>query len=333
MATTEGVVTEDLAEVSSVLEAEDSEPMTDRVCDSVIAMYVSLKIIISLGGLVCNTLTIYIFYKERKRYTLFRNIIALAVVDICVLVAFICDSIIGHYVDRETPNFDFMYVFSRTLVEHVRFTNIWMTVCLCYERYRVICKSDTGNDGNVYYIWLRIFLVVVFTFLITLTEYLDIIEYPFLETEIYRIVYEIVIFYLFLLIIPTFLLIFFMYHLQKHVVGAKDSTVQVSNKHRIALTKSLMFIFLIFVVANAVDPVITVNLVFNDQRIDKLDCYSFHTNINDISEVLLVINSSVNFFVYLYFNQQFRKRLKHLGGCKHNIVEDVATAPTHTESL
>ncbi len=320
---------ESLEATTTTASGDSDEEGIAPVCQRVIAMYVAVKIIISVVGLVCNLFTIYIFFKERKRYSLFRNIIALAIVDCCVLVAFICDSVISHYVDKDARHFDFMFVFSRTLVEHVRFTNIWMTVCLCYERYKVVCKSATMGDKDTNFALLRIFLAIIFSFLISLPEYLDIVEYPFLETELYRILFEMIIFYLFLLIVPTVLLVYYTYYLRKNLVGDKESMVQTSNQQRAALTKSLIAIIVIFLVANAFDPVVTIDLVFNNRRINKLNCYSFYTNINDISEVLMVINSSINFFIYMYFNEKFKEGFFKIFKPKNNQVEDVSSVVTN----
>ena len=314
---------------------DDEEEYVTPYCKRVIRGFATFKIILGISGLLSNPITIYIFYKERKKYTLYRSIIALSVVDCCFIISDIIDLVMQHYVE-ESENLDFdtldmMREFFETLTEHVRFALVWTTVCLCYERYKVLCKPLAPEDGTKY-LWLRLGLVAVCSFLFALPEYLDGFgASESFDTQPYEIAFEIFVFYTLILVIPTGLLVYCTYHLGQTVKGDASSLVQSANKHKNSLTKSLIFIIVIFLIANSMDPIMTIfDRVIEDFEDDSQNCYSFLVILNEMTEIVMVVNSCINFYVYLYFNQQFRRRFAMIYKKKTSRVEDVSTATGDT---
>ena len=87
------------------------------------------------------------------------NIIALSAVDCFVLLSFVSYTTVRNFVDKTDDNFYWLNTFTRTATEHSRLTNIWMTVCISYERYNVICKLAVIDDNTMKCIIARIFTV------------------------------------------------------------------------------------------------------------------------------------------------------------------------------
>ena len=207
----------------------------DDVCQNVILFYFSLKVIISFVGIICNCLTIYVFFTDRKKVSLVYNIICLAVADCLLLVSLDGHAGVTHFVEPSSiVYYRELRGLLRSFEEHMRLINIWITVCICYERYKVVCKSAIIDSNSVRYIFARMVVVVVLCTVTALPEYLDI------ESRFYGIFYEIILFYLIQVILPTALLVYFTYYLRKSVIGTKDSLVQGTVHHKIALTKSLI---------------------------------------------------------------------------------------------
>ena len=298
----------------------------DDVCRHVILLYFSLKVIISFIGIICNCLTIYAFFIDRKKVSLVYNIIGLAIADCLLLVSLDGHAGVTHFVEPSSIiYYRELRGFLRSCEEQIRLINIWITVCICFERYRVVCISAIIDSNSVRYILARMFVVVVLCTATVLPEYLGI------ESMFYGIFYEIILFYLIQLILPTALLIYFTYHLRKSVIGTKDSLVQGAVHRKIALTKSLIIIIIMFIVSNAIDPLITIDRVIKDVKTSRTDCYSFYTNLRYISEILIVINCSANFFIYLHFNVSFNSKVRGL--FKMNTIGTAATVSSANSEM
>lgn len=129
--------------------------------------------------------------------------------------------------------------------------------------------------------------------------------------ETYRLVYYIILNLLLIHVIPliTLTVLNFKIHQQIRSANVNRAYLSASQRSELNVSSMLMVLVLIFIICNV--PAFIVNV---------LEVVQVHTNFIDscatVSNVLVCINSSVNFLIYCIHGRRFRERFIRIITCK-----------------
>ncbi|CAH1782693.1 unnamed protein product [Owenia fusiformis] len=303
-----------------------------------------LPALIGVFGIVGNALSFIILLHERHTST-FYLLRCLAVSDtlflLCAMQIQVTYSIITNYYDDDLAydlakkvNIPFIWPIAMA----AQMSSVWLTVFISIERYiavchpfkaKYICTIKTARSTCV-----GIMLGCLLYNLPRFFEYLQInddghVEYTFHnksevgDNMVYRYMYCAILYFLLLFCVPLMILlvlnirIVYILNREKHLSPAM--TISQKKEHKV--TKISLCIVLVFFLCGTLSP------VTNFQ--DAIAPESFQENNSDelailtlVSNLLVFVNSSVNFLVYCWFGGRFRARLRKMFQCsKHGYTK------------
>ena len=303
--------------------------------------------IIVLFGLIGNILTIIVLWRKEMHSTTVFYLRALVVTDTAILVlAFITLTplSLSNYTKTLEKFKEIVYPIIFTpcnyMVMTVQAINVWITVSVTIERYIAICHPFT----SVRLLTRRKALVVIGTITILsilynlprlfATEaikneengYYNLLETNFGITNLYMQVYRQFMYSLLIFIIPLSVLVVLNGLLIIELMRRRRRRIGMNIKedNETNISRTLVLIVVIFIVCQTPGLIVQYNILFERVLLKWLA----------ISNTLFVLNSSVNFLVYMFVGRKFRKvllrtfrpmLLKTLGACRLELSEEQET--------
>lgn len=299
-------------------------------------VYVFVMYVIVLGslcvfGLVGNTLSFLVLQWEKRSHVATFLLRVLALVDNFYLITtgstLIFSALMSFVEHSDNPVQPYFMVLVWPLVYIAQMATVWMTVLIAFNRYVAICRPFqapllcTMKKTRIQLACLGAFIVVYniprfceFTIvhqqINNETTIAMGVPTDLKQNRIYNIVYENILYCLFIFLGPLVILIVFNTCLIRELIAVRQRMIQ---RHLPAsgedeennLTLVMIIIILIFLLCQApafVNQMLSLKLPYEC----GIPYYYFY----QLSNVVASLNSCLNFVVYCAFRKQFRQRLR-----------------------
>ena len=287
-------------------------------------------------GFVGNFMAIYVLQKEKCKNSNNCLLQALAVYDICMLLFTVFYTILRS-VYPATGELDEYYAIGPYIIAIalplgwiIQTGTIWFTTLVAADRFIAVTYPFKASQICTYKKSLK--LIVFVTIIAILFNLPRFFHYYLIakqiaqsndtstfvshikmdlngwNTQIYHYLYHITLTFIFLYIIPLCSLIFLNTRLILALHNAKETQKRMSGvnkgayRHNRSITLNMVVVITKFILCQTPDFVAAI--IGALPIYVQSDAYRIFLT---IKEMLLVINSSVNFYIYLIFNSKFRK--------------------------
>ncbi|CAH1799914.1 unnamed protein product [Owenia fusiformis] len=314
----------------------------DPCNDFDLIIYTILIGIISVIGLTGNTLSIIVLEKERNKSTTSLLLQSLAVSDnsllILSLLAFTIPQAYLYTGNVETWK-RIMYILERyiaPLLQMPHIASVGLTVVVTINRYIALCRPLTSMRWETHFrVRLQITAVVLFSILYNVPRFFDfyVIGYesnnktmPLIlgYDKTYNIAYRTISYILVMYTVPLLTLAILNTKLIIELKKAAKERVRISTcsrsmrrneqvaGHQHDVTLILIVVVIVFIVCQTPCFVNQFLWLFRDPP----RCGEVHYYYTRTSDMLAILNSSVNFFVYCLFGKKFRQTLANTFECR-----------------
>ena len=337
MDTTAGVLASDATE-----EVVIDGALTDADCKLfTFILYVGIFGPMLLFGLVGNTVSFVVLQWEKQNKVATFLLQVMAVIDNLFLLFTGTSQIFAAvtlFTNTNHPAAPFMMILVWPFVHITQMAAVWITVLIALNRYIAICRPfQAPNWCSMSRARLQLIVMSVVIVLYNIPRFFEFeIRYVVVNPEtnstelqghqsnmslnsVYIILYQNILYCLFVFLGPLLILIVFNFSLCRELWRARQRLISrnlpVSGEEEEQnLTLVMIVIILIFLVCqtpaflNQLFPLI---LGEDAYMCGKAYYYYYH-----ISNLFVSANSSLNFVVYCVFRKQFRARLWAFCGCK-----------------
>ena len=323
-----------------------------------VAIELYLISVIGLVGILGNMVSIIVLRQDKERRHTLLLLQVLAISDALYLVAALLRYPMKYMID-DVNQYHRMQLYVYPLLKMFQTITIWMMVLVTVDRFIYVCKplhaQDIFNQTT-----RRTFAVLVFLFgtLYSVPRFLDrcLITYEVCGNEtvtgviykpmfnnayyynIYRYAMHLVFLYLgplvTLCVMNTRLIVTIRKSRQLHrEMRVKGHYVSSANSRFTSQTENnatlvLIIIILVFIVCETPELILRILIVL-DQHVDSISAISpaFY-RFNTMSALFMVINCSINFFIYFLFGKRFRYIMKETFIYKFQTTTSLLTRET-----
>jgi hypothetical protein len=153
------------------------------------------------------------------------------------------------------------------------------------------------------------------------------------SSKLYNIIYSNILYTIFLLSLPLVILTVLNIRLIKALNELQRKRAEMQSLRQQQdnnVTLVLVVVIIVFTVCQS--PALINQILWNTLPDSARICGGFQFYFRPLSNTLVIFNSAVNFFIYLFFNTRFRQVLKTFL-CKEKEYEKVRTTSTATTIL
>ena len=278
--------------------------------------------LLCLFGLVGNSISFLVLQKDRGTPVATFLLQVLAVVDNIFLLLWMIHYSVKSYlrVYEATTDLGATWLYIRVvtfpLLYMAQTETIWLTVVIALNRYMAVCLPyKAPHLCTVMNVYKEVIVVTAFSIAYNIPRFFEIdithtngtvgFERTSLgNSAIYATVYTDALYYLFTFVLPLLILVFVntrvtvAYNAIRKRKRRMTTNRRSENENNITLV--MIIIVLIFILCQA--PARVVQLVWSYQS----SCHSYQYYIIHASNILEVLNSSVNFLIYLLCRKRFR---------------------------
>lgn len=305
-----------------------------------------LAIFVSMVGTVANFLTVILMWKQvRKSATIF-FVVSLAFLDLVLLLtrgimSFMTVSgriSLNYALGMELRGYIYAYLLNIHAV--VRLSTIWVNVIIMWHRYYAIEVNYSITGLSIKRVALQTLGVLSASVLFNIPRMLQykLIRNPMgilllMPTEFsqslgFKLVYELIAYFLFYYILPMAILIVYTVKSVKMMTRKMKSNQHLKSsiqRREHEISSSLVVVVIIFLLSHSLGPIHRVlQLVFNDWS--DVECGGILFYVNPILVLLSNVHAVVDFFVYAVRVSQFRKRFIRMIKCNKNTVSPNASS-------
>ena len=298
--------------------------------------------LVSLFGLIGNTLSFAVLHRYAKSNVANFQLKALAVTDNLFLITAVCVQMYQAMLvsfgleERLVPVFPYLQTYVWPLTHMAQMLTVWMMVLVAANRYIAVCKPlhaprlCTKRKLKVQ-ISVMCILIVIYNMPrffeyryenvnITLADNTTDIVHENMGLQryhIYNILYENVSYCLFFFLIPLVTLVVLNTHLIRELKRAQSFRETLTNRtsnEENNVTLVMIIIIVVFIVCQTPGTLNQV-LFYMVADEEKAKCAHYNKYFH-ISNLLVVMNSSVNFIIYCLFRRQFQHDLVDMVLCR-----------------
>ena len=323
-------------------------------CD-IFSLIISGVFIVLCCAVCCigNTLSLATFCHSRRMSPTIVLLQALAVVDIILLIPALFVSAVPKlcqhtgscqwYTDVLRA-YLVAYTWPITTIAHVG--TIWLTVLVTVHRYLAVCKplvKFTSKFDQIRGAYVQVCAVMVGSLVYNIPRFFEyepnctinkknqtictyVYTTMFMNTY-YQLIYRNISFFVLMNVIPLSVLSVLTYKLIRELQRASSTRQQMVATNPLldrdkALTRTLLVVVIVFLFCQT-PAAITRLLGFIMDKHTRYECGQFLFFFPSISNLLVFINSSVNFFIYCFCSKSFRVNLTKLVCCRKTDVSVV----------
>ena len=285
-------------------------------------------------GLVGNGLTMVIMAPDRNKSATILLLFYLAIVDSLVLVEYGIMAVpvpVLRSLDMDLAALRLQMNILAYLAPFGQVTNlvsVLVTVIVTWQRYLSVCKPHSAKTyGSVKKTNLLVVCSVVFSVLFHLPLFFHyevqddypapgrtaIITTRFALTDSYKVFYSVVLAYMVNYILPMMALIYMTTCLIRALSQARSKRTSNTSKSQASkedLTLSLIIVVIIFIICQSIGPIRRILMWIYDPYRTAIQCGGPLFYFGPWVIASLLINSAVNFVIYVLFARGFRKKLK-----------------------
>ena len=296
-------------------------------------------------GLVGNSLSFAVLHKYSRDNVATYLLKALAVSDNIFLAyaAFVqmypAMAMFFGLTEQLKPIYPYLQIYAWPMAHVVQMGTVWMTVLIGANRYIAVSMPlHASRLCSKKKVQIEITTMTVFIFIYNIPRFF---EYQYvnvnvtdvnnntvveeqnvglISSHIYNILYENVAYCLFVFLIPLLILIIFNVHLVKNLKKASDrrkvmkASISKSGGKSSAeennITLVMIIIIIVFIVCQTPASINQILFYVLDESY-KNNCGSY-IKYYHLSNLLIIMNSSVNFIIYCLFRRQFQQELRAL---------------------
>ena len=281
---------------------------------------------ISVLGLLGNVLSMVVLSQRRMRSTTSSYLLALAAVDALVLVSlFVCFSLPMLNTTFRTQHYARINRVAYPLALTAQTSSIYMTVAFTVERYMAVTRPlNVTAWSPMRRTRCVIALVIVLSIIYNIPRAFEKTTRPHVyagnvtglgtantelgENALYKIIYHMACYMLVMLFVPFVLLVYLNFSLLRAVRHSQRSTGRCSTPtHDNNLTLMLVAVVACFLLCQL--PSIVNSIIQAVKPPEYVLRSPALVRFMSVSNLFVVLNSAVNFYLYCCFGQKFRRQL------------------------
>ena len=311
---------------------------TDAISDQFdFIMGVWLPGIICALGIIGNIISLIVLSFDRSKCPTFYSLKALALSDILLLSTALLQQVIPMFclliqcVNAFCLNLGYIRIYAWPIICIAQMTSVWLTMLISAERYAAICRPlQAKSMRNLPKVRLGIWVIVLVAVLFNIPkffefqphkEYVRNLNATFVfvgDTElrrnpIYRYLYNTALFCLVIYAIPLSTLTLLNVTIVTKMRQASRRWEQLNRiqQRELKATAIPLCIVVVFFICGTQSLIsFILDAVFVESTSTRLQIYTAIVNL------LVIINSAVNFLIFYMFGSKFRKLLRHVIYCK-----------------
>ena len=217
-------------------------------------------------------------------------------------------------------------------------TSAWIIVLATFHRYLSVSRPLTANTNQMKRrIRYLVALIWIGSIIYNIPRYffLDVVYVERRDAYVgkpnkfgnsfgYKFIYNTILYFLTLSIIPLSIMLFSTVNLIKHMrkIAKKRAVLTTKSQQDRDMNKSLVVIVVSFFILTFAVPVNSIlrNIVYTR---DDFDCPKILFFFGRLNPSLIFMNSSINFFIYVFCSRHFRGSFLTKLGIKRNVVVPV----------
>lgn len=308
-------------------ETTTHNPMSESIAISCVLSWVML--VFCVFGVVGNIVSIYIFRHRTMRSAINILLTGLSVIDLAMVIlvvpAFVLVGLSDCHPDLKEI-FPYVICFAYPLTLIAQSCSTWTFLLITFERYIAVCRPlqaqrfcSVGNSRKgllivcalaVVYNLPRFFEYRFFFDEKGLFSYVEYLR----EDSCYKLIYYTILFLITHFLIPFSTLAFTNTRIVKEIYNAVQERTRLGRRETREQKTTIMMAIIIFIFLFCNVLLFILNIIqawepkfFTDDQTKNLAYV-----LNDLSNLLIVINSSTNSFIYYLFSERYRRLFKHL---------------------
>ena len=287
-----------------------------------------------LLGIVGNTTSVFVLWKHKTDSATIFLLQALCIADSVLLVTslsmytFPALYLRGENLEQRQENLFFVnttFIWPVGMMAHT--ATIWLTVLVTINRYCSICRPlSSGPKNAIKNSQIQVLIVLLLSVVYNIPRFFE--HHPVGQQQdnhtdnnsstgleptllggekLYQIIYSNILYFAFMYIVPLLSLIVLNWKLIKALKDIRKRKETLTGHKPPEDHITLCIIAIVFVFLLCQTPAL-INQIFwvLGEHADR-ECGKFHFYYTKISDVLVVINSSVNFVIYCLFGKSFRQ--------------------------
>lgn len=350
-------ITDGIATVTAAYEQEVGPEDTPDTPDCKTYKFVINVVVIGIVciiGLLGNIVAFIVFCKDTVKTSSSFLFQALSLIDSALLILVFplyCVTELFHYTEL-IPKYALVYPFVLVAVYPcaivAQTSTIWVTVLVGVNRYIAVCKPyQAPRLCTVNQAKKQLAAVLLFAFIYNIPKFAEgkinwlehndtyfpqILQSELGKNKLYNIIYSNILYTIFMLSIPLVILTVLNIRLinaLKKLSRRRAEMQSLRQQQDNNVTLVLVVVIIVFTVCQA--PALVNQILWNTLPDNSRACHGFQFYFRPLSNTLVILNSAVNFFIYLFFNTRFRMILKSCI-CPMQMKKDYEKVRTTTNS-
>ena len=283
-------------------------------------------------GIIGNSFAFVVFWKDNIKTSASFLFQGLSLIDSCLLVTVIplysMDSFVTYtdwLQDHWTAIRPYVLVYLLPLAFTAQTATIWVTVLVAVNRYIAVCLPYKASRlCTVLKAKKQLAFVLLFAVLYNIPKFAEYrVEYTSTdngttytanagytklgEKTWYYIIYANILYLIFLLALPIFILMVLNIRLIKALKALRRKRMEMQSLRQQQdnnVTFVLIIVVIVFIICQV--PALVNQVMWNVAQDDARECGGFQFYLRHIANMLVILNSAVNFIIYILFNKRFR---------------------------
>ena len=284
-------------------------------------------------GIVGNCFTAFVFWKGNFGTSTAFLFMCLSLIDTALLMTVLPLYSLGPFADytgrleKEIGTIrPYVRVYMVPLAWLTHTATLWVTVLIAVNRYIIVCLPFRAAQWcTVSKVKIQLAVVLVFAILYNIPKFAEGIVVHSVSNngtthkayamnsklgsdELYNIIYSNVVYTIFMLVLPITILIVLTIRLIAAMKAHRRMQIKMRrlhNQHHDTNVTFVLVIVVIVVIACQL-PALVNQVLWNVLPNEARNCGGSHFYVRPIANMLVILNSAVNFVIYTLFNKSFR---------------------------
>ena len=294
-------------------------------------------------GVIGNIFALVVFWKESIKSSALFLFQCLSLIDSALLLTvfplYSMESFVvytGWLLGYSTIH-PYVLVHLLPLVLTAQTATIWVTVLVAVNRYIAICLPLRASRWcTVSKAKKQLAFVLLFAVLFNIPRFIEYrvvyVTYDngttytataafsrLLSHKLYYIVYDNILYFIFILALPLFVLMLLNIRMIKALKASRRTRIEMQSVRQQQdnnVTFVLIIIVTVFIICQV--PALINRVVWTVTPDEARQCGGFQFYMRPIANMLVIFNSAINFVIYVLFNKRFRLVLIQTACCRAN---------------